>query len=171
MRQHSFLLTSVVIAFLAVVENAWGQSAEPSRPSQTEVLITKLHEPLYPMVARTAHIYGDVALTLQIRQDGTVQSVEFVSGPPLLKQAAMDSARESQFECRGCNEPLTPYPLVYSFQLSTNGDCCSPLSGPQVSWTGNHILITASTVCTCDPAGVIKARSIKCLYLWKCATR
>jgi Gram-negative bacterial TonB protein C-terminal len=170
MRHHSLTLMIAVVASLAVVGNARGQSASPSEPPLARVVITTLHEPVYPPIAHTAHITGDVALRLQIRQDGTVQSVEFVSGPPLLKQSAMDSARESQFECRGCTEALTSYSVIYSFELQ-NQHTCTPSSGPpQVSISQSHVWITAFTNDICDLIA-IKVRSMKCLYLWRCATR
>ena len=157
-----------VVTSIAVVGDVRGQSVTSSEPSQARVVITKLHEPVYPPIARTAHITGDVALRVQVRQDGTVQAVEFVSGPPLLKQAAMDSAGESQFECRGCTGALTSSQVIYSFELS-NLDTCAPSSRPpQVSVSPNHVSITVFTHYICDPIAV-KVRSIKCLYLWRCA--
>jgi TonB family protein len=62
-----------------------------------------------PTLARMANIAGEVRIQLAIRKDGTVASAEFVSGHPVLKQAALESAQQSEFECHDCSQPVTPY--------------------------------------------------------------
>ena len=138
--------------------------------SQNEAVITKLSDPIYPLLARTAGVHGDVVLTLRIRSDGSVESVEYLSGPLLLTQAATDSAKASRFACRQCTDAVVSYSLTYTFQLSSNGNCCNSNVPQAVSVFNNHVWTTASEVCLCDPSAVRKVRSIKCLYLWKCAT-
>lgn len=75
------------IRFLAVV--ALLSSSVIKTPAQTdapqgEAVLSKVAKPLYPLIARTAHITGDVELKVEVREDGTAQSASFVSGPPLL---------------------------------------------------------------------------------------
>ncbi|HXW55598.1 MAG TPA: TonB family protein [Candidatus Cybelea sp.] len=55
-----------------------------------------LHQvlPVYPLIAKTAHIEGTVVLHTIIGKDGAVQTLQFVSGPPLLMRAAMDAVRQ-----------------------------------------------------------------------------
>jgi hypothetical protein len=153
---------------------ASGQTQSPTGPEtpQRGVCLTKVYDPAYPPVVHTANVYGEVELMLQIRQDGTIESVEVVSGPPLLQRVAVESARQSVFECRACTDRVTPYRLVYSFQLS-NEDCCNSQNSPKVSASENHVWVTSSQFCFCDPAATLgrKVRSMKCLYLWRCAVR
>jgi protein TonB len=47
--------------------------------------------PNYPPLAKSARIQGDVKFTAIIAKDGTIQKLEFVSGHPLLVQAARDA--------------------------------------------------------------------------------
>jgi TonB family protein len=54
--------------------------------------------PTYPEIAKTSHIEGTVVLHCIIAKDGTVQQIEFVSGPPLLMKAAMDAVRQWTYE-------------------------------------------------------------------------
>jgi hypothetical protein len=158
-----------VAAFVACLGNTQGQSADGSAIPQAGIVITKLRDPVYPLIARTAGIHGDITLALQIRPDGTLEFVEYVSGPPLLKKAAIDSAKESQFTCRGCSSNASvSYSLVYTFQF-TNEDCCNSGDTSHVSVSGNHIWITTAPFCFCDPPAMTRVRSIKCLYLWRCA--
>lgn len=48
--------------------------------------------PLYPDQARNAGISGEVRMSAIIGRDGTIQHLEFISGHPLLVQAALDAA-------------------------------------------------------------------------------
>src|SRR5271170_6190432 len=50
--------------------------------------------PIYPPIAKVAHISGTVVLHCIIAKDGTVKQVEYVSGPPLLLKSAMDAVRQ-----------------------------------------------------------------------------
>ena len=124
---------------------------------------------MYPPIARAAHISGDVTIMLGIRRDGSIQSVAVIGGPPLLHQAALDSAQQSQFECRNCSETTTSYSLIYAFQLidpdrhTTTGDL-------HVTRSENHVTAIDKAVPICDLAA-IKARAAKCLYLRKCSWR
>jgi len=53
--------------------------------------------PVYPPIAKTAHIQGIVVLHAIIGRDGNVVNLEYVSGPPLLMRAAMDAVRQWQY--------------------------------------------------------------------------
>jgi TonB family protein len=54
--------------------------------------------PVYPPIAKTAHISGTVLLHCIISKDGTVQTLEYVSGPPLLMKAALDAVRQWKYK-------------------------------------------------------------------------
>jgi len=53
--------------------------------------------PVYPQIAKTAHVAGTVILHAVISKDGTVQELQYVSGPPLLMKAAMDAVRDWRY--------------------------------------------------------------------------
>ncbi len=50
--------------------------------------------PVYPPLAKSARIQGDVKFNVIVATDGTVRSVEFVSGHPLLVPAAKDAVMQ-----------------------------------------------------------------------------
>jgi periplasmic protein TonB len=54
--------------------------------------------PVYPAIAKTAHISGTVLLHAIIGKDGTVQDLQYVSGPPLLMKSAMDAVRQWRYK-------------------------------------------------------------------------
>ena len=143
-------------------------------------VLVNLSQPVYPPLARQAKIHGDVSVAVSVRPDGKTEVV-FESGHPMLKQAALDSAQQSEFECRECDSTAS-YQLVYSFRLTKGNDCCSAMSvsaqvtldPPLSDQNGQRqtiIAITAEEICLCDPASQLtkKSRSLKCLYLWKCS--
>lgn len=160
------------------VDDSLARAAVNSNSAQSGVVLAKLSSPVYPPLARRIWVTGDVNLLLQIRRDGSVESVVLVSGHPLLQQAALDSAQQSQFECQGCKEAVTPYSLVYTFQLFSP-DCHAITGSPpanvqqaarphaEVSQSQNHIRVLDEGG-ICEGVFTHKVRSAKCLYLWRC---
>jgi len=53
--------------------------------------------PVYPPIAKTAHISGTVVLHAIISKDGTIDQLEYQSGPPLLMKAAMDAVKQWRY--------------------------------------------------------------------------
>lgn len=171
------LLFTATLGLIVPPAHAQQQTHNSSHASPIGILLVKPRDPVYPAIARIARIQGDVKVIIHVRKDGTVDSVNYLSGPPLLKKAAMDSANASKFECDGCTEAITPYPLTYTFQFLYI-DSCNPSSADvETSESQHHIWVTAPVQDICDPGDVLpakvpgKVRSIKCLYLWKCARR
>lgn len=171
-RRWAWFLAASLILCLSMFEHVWAQAASSTEPAQSGVVLTKLFPPEYPPLARQAHITGDVVVRLSIAPDGSVMSAVLFDGHPMLAPAALESARKSEFECRGC-DGVASYSLTYSFEI--HGECredCRSLQ--EVRQSQDHVVITADPVCTCDPASVItriKWRSPRCLYLWRCASR
>jgi protein TonB len=54
--------------------------------------------PVYPEIAKSAHIQGTVILHAIISKDGSVQELTYVSGPPLLMKTAMDAVRQWRYQ-------------------------------------------------------------------------
>ena len=98
------------------------------RESREEVVVRKLAAPAYPPLARAANITGSVELAVTLSSDGTPQSVALVTGHALLRQAALDSAAHSEFECAASSGATAEFRLTYDFTLIGDGDCCSALS-------------------------------------------
>jgi TonB family protein len=60
--------------------------------------ITRMVQPAYPQIAKTAHIEGTLVLHAVIAKDGTIQELQYVSGPQLLMKASMDAVRQWQYQ-------------------------------------------------------------------------
>jgi len=176
-RSISLMLIVATLCLSAAVEHALAQSAQSFDTPQSEAVLIKLFVPPYPPLAQAAEIAGDVDLMLAIRRDGSVESAVVVSGHPMLKQAALDSARRSQFKCVGCGDAVTSYPLKYKFQITPRDPqiACDMRQAEkqlpsEVDLSRHQVTVSAWQKWTCDPA-VHKIRSAKCLYLWRCGTR
>jgi len=53
--------------------------------------------PVYPPIAKAAHVQGTVVFDLRIGAAGKIESMEVVSGPPMLRQAAIDCLKQWTF--------------------------------------------------------------------------
>jgi len=175
--------TIVVLFALSSVGTHSNAQSEDSSPPTNGVVLTNLFQPVYPPLALQARVSGSVDLTVGVRQDGSVESAIANDGPSLLKQAALDSAQHSKFECRGCTAMVTPYRLVYSFELGPTEHCSTNIvksnisqqepTYPQVVQTQNRITLLDRPIGTCDTEVFLekRVRSAKCLYLWRCGWR
>ena len=63
---------------------------------QAASLVNKV-TPEYPPIAKTAHVSGTVTLHAIIAKDGSIEKLEFVSGPPLLMASAMSAVKEWKY--------------------------------------------------------------------------
>ena len=156
-------LLAMYIALSSLFEFATAQGPASVETSGTGVILTKLYPLVYPPIARTARVTGDVKIEVRVRRDGIVSSAEIVSGHPLLKDAALKSA-----QCRGCEQELTSYSLTYTVGLREDVDCgvkrvrstrCLYLwrcgygqdktlpSAPEVRRSQDHITFLVDSVC------------------------
>ena len=55
-------------------------------------------EPMYPALAKQIHKSGKVELRALIATDGTIQSLQVVSGDPLFVQSALDAVRQWRYK-------------------------------------------------------------------------
>src|SRR5579872_6583081 len=61
--------------------------------------------PIYPELARQAHIEGNVKLEVTVGPDGRVKKVSVLGGSPLLVQSAQDAIQKWRWEPK--SEPTT----------------------------------------------------------------
>ena len=141
-------MLALVALPLALIATAATQSAPSPETPKAEVVLVKLFPPIYPPLARQASIAGDVKVQLRIQKDGTIESAEAVSGHPMLKLAALESAQKSHFECRACADPVE-YLLTYSFVVKrfSSESCKLASKKPEVRFSDDHVTIMAEALC------------------------
>jgi protein TonB len=54
--------------------------------------------PVYPAIAKAAHVEGSVVVEAVISRTGTIESLHVVSGPQMLQSAALDAIREARYQ-------------------------------------------------------------------------
>src|SRR5689334_15069062 len=85
---------------------------------QQKVTVLKYVAPVYPAIAKTARITGDVVLSFNVQSDGTVADVNYVSGPKMLVQTSLDAIKQWKFQCLSCGygKPFH-HRFTFSFQI------------------------------------------------------
>jgi protein TonB len=61
------------------------------------ILIAPIH-PVYPAIAKAAHVEGSVVVEAVISRKGTIESLHVVSGPAMLQSAALEAIREARYQ-------------------------------------------------------------------------
>jgi TonB family protein len=85
---------------LATVQPLGGQAKAP------QLLVSSA--PIYPTMARHAHVEGQVTIEAVIDANGKLTNMTVISGPPLLQQAAIDSLRTWKYQPGYLNEKPVP---------------------------------------------------------------
>jgi hypothetical protein len=109
----------VLLVAIATGCTAFTQTDSRSEMSKNDVVVISLFNPTYPPLARQARISGEVELKVGIRRDCGIESAVAVGGHPMITQAALNSGRQSRYECQRCSGEMTLYSVIYSFQLGT----------------------------------------------------
>jgi TonB family protein len=85
---------------LGTLQPLGGQAKAP------ELLVSSA--PIYPAMARQAHVEGQVTIEAVIDTNGKLTTMTVISGPPLLQQAAIDSLRTWKYQPGYLNEKPVP---------------------------------------------------------------
>jgi len=90
-----------------IIGGTGGGMPPPPKPSQQRVRIggnvqaakmVRQIQPMYPQIAKTAHVQGTVILHAIIAKDGSVQELQYISGPALLMRSAMDAVHQWKYQ-------------------------------------------------------------------------
>jgi TonB family protein len=75
--------------------------------------------PVYPMMAKTQHISGNVQLDALVDASGNVAEVKIVSGPSLLHRAALDAVKQWKYDPALLDGQPTSMHLTVTVQFKT----------------------------------------------------
>src|SRR6266481_1097362 len=92
------LQISLVLLFCGVL---FCQEESPSEPIQVDInqlQVLQRQIPIYPAIARQAHIQGEIVLRFAVGTDGNVGSVHVLSGNGMLANAALEAIRQWKFK-------------------------------------------------------------------------
>lgn len=158
------LILPIVMGLAVAGCSLMAQTPTKDQKIEPHVILRKLFPPFYSPLARQALAQGDVHLKVSIHSDGSIDAVSVIDGSPVLRQAAVDSAKQSQFECKDCRQSdhLAERTFTYSFRVSpeekpADSNCCLEDQAPpekvpttQVSQSDARITITIPPVCICS---------------------
>lgn len=91
-------------------------------PDVAQGLIQSKVAPVYPPLAKQAHIQAPVNLKVQISKSGDVENVELISGHPMLYPAAIDAVKQWKYRPYLLNgEPVeVETKVIVNFTLADN---------------------------------------------------
>lgn len=84
------------------------------------ILLTPIR-PLYPEIARDAHVQGTVIVEAIISRAGTIESLHVISGPVMLQQAAIDAIRTARYQPYRLNGSPTEVQTTISVNFRLGG--------------------------------------------------
>jgi TonB family protein len=96
------LLTASLLCGIAITLSAQLSVAPLPRPVQvssgvmTGMLLEKTN-PVYPPIAKAAHISGTVVLQATISKTGTIENLRVISGPAMLQQASLEAVKSWRY--------------------------------------------------------------------------
>jgi TonB family protein len=73
--------------------------------------------PIYPAIARSAGVEGSVVVEASIGSNGNVVSTKVISGPPILRQAALDALRRWKYQPATLNDVPTAVQITVTIQF------------------------------------------------------
>ena len=116
--------------------------------------MTEAAAPIYPPIAKAAHVEGNVVMLVNFKISGEVEKIDVVSGPEMLKFAATNYVQGWR-----ANEYTGPRtcPIVVSFRLHRQGDTTTP---PVVRQDLQHVTLT-------EPAALVQASSASTIQMPK----
>jgi len=78
-------------------------------------------QPVYPPIARAAHMQGTVTLHAIISKTGTIERLEAISGPEMLKGAALDAVKQWRYRPYLLNGEPTEVDTTVIVNFNLNG--------------------------------------------------
>jgi TonB family protein len=141
MRRETFALALTLSILLLAVGTYPQEEITPANPAAPNVAsglpqrirvgekaqsaaLVHMVQPEYPAEARQAKVTGEVVLHCSVGKDGAVHTLEYVSGPRILVQPAVDAVRQWRYRpIRVNREPLevdTTITVVFALDDSGN---------------------------------------------------
>jgi len=79
---------------LSANEDAARYLLEKLPPTEARKLLISKKDPIYPPMARAAHVTGSVKVTIHVSSTGVVEGMAIIDGPEMLRSAAADAVKK-----------------------------------------------------------------------------
>jgi protein TonB len=77
--------------------------------------------PVYPSIAKAARVEGAVVVEAVISQTGTIESLQVISGPAMLQNAAVEAIREARYKPYRLNGQATEVRTTITINFRMGG--------------------------------------------------
>ena len=84
------------------------------------MLLRPIH-PVYPAIAKAAHVTGSVIVEATISQTGVIESLHVISGPVMLQSAAIDAIRAARYQPYRLNGQPTAVQTMITVNFRMDG--------------------------------------------------
>jgi TonB family protein len=116
--------------------------------------------PVYPAIAKSAHISGTVMLHAIISKDGSIETLEYISGPQILMKSAMDAVRQWRYKPTTLNgravEVDTTISVVYTLENKNPVPPAESTMPPAVPQNPSGISGFEGTAANCPGDGLVR---------------
>lgn len=117
-------------------------SAPTASPDKPFLHLLSGQLPMYPRIAQTAHITGEVIASFSVQEGCSVSSVRIESGPPVLWHATEDSIQTWKFSPDGLEHCTTLEDrTTFVYKIKSNKDVANAFSLTMTSY--RHIEVSA----------------------------
>ena len=79
-------------------------------------------QPVYPPIARAAHVSGAVVLHAIIGKSGTIQNLQVISGPEMLRASALDAVQHWRYKPYLLNNEPTEVDTTITVNFNFGGN-------------------------------------------------
>jgi TonB family protein len=111
--------TLLLCGCIAVFALALCATLRAQTPTTDQPTVVAAVAPVFPAIARVAHVKDDVITEVTIQSDGTVRATKAVSGHPLLQKACEAAAKKWKFS--PSSEGNRKVRLTFSFAVINGG--------------------------------------------------
>jgi hypothetical protein len=106
-----------------------------------------------------------------VRPAGSLAAIASISGPPLLRDAAVSAAKQARFECRGCAGDVVRCSLYVTYRLWPHDQREVRHRPPLVvSPTQGWMTVDGHIQPMHIHFATMSVRAPTCLYLWRCGS-
>ena len=96
--QQNSQSSALLAGSVGVGTGATGGGVTVRFSGQTVEILGRPAEPVYPLLAQQTNVQGSVVLQARIKEDGTVETLEVISGPDMLTAAALEAVKQWHFK-------------------------------------------------------------------------
>ena len=90
-------------------------------PKEAKKQIISGQNPIYPPIARAAHVTGSVRLAIHVSALGTVDRITIVDGPEQLRSAAVDAVKQWKYKPMTVGSNAVPFQTVVTLNFHMSG--------------------------------------------------